>query len=337
MKCGEFALYFRRIQVRSATLRSKGVTVTEAKKIVQVLQVSHPRVAVCLAACNGMAFIEEQIDSILKQVHVDIHLFISVDMSTDGTLEFCQSLEKIESRVTLLPPAGRFGGAAKNFFRLIRDVDFSEYDYVSLADQDDIWLHDKLRVAHECMVNGRHAAYSGNVTAFWPDGRELLINKSQSQRKLDFLFEAAGPGCSYVLRAHEASAFKRFLIENWLVVNSVTLHDWLIYAWFRANNMAWFIDGIPKILYRQHGSNQVGANHGLRATYGRLKLMRSGWYRGEIGKIVTLVGQRLLGVPVSDLSRGVVPRLFMIMNATEVRRRLRDRLLLFGVVMLGIY
>lgn len=316
---------------------SKGVMTAAAFKMAQEKQMPRPRFAVCLAAYNGMAFIEEQIHSILKQENVDTQLFISVDESTDDTFGWCQALAKIEPRVTVLPPAGRFGGAAKNFFRLIRDVDFSSYDYVSLSDQDDIWLQDKLKVAHECIMSGGFSAYSGNVTAFWPDGRQLLINKSQPQRKYDFLFEAAGPGCSYVLRVPEALNFKKFLTKNWSAANEVVLHDWLIYAWFRANNLAWYIDGASKIRYRQHASNQVGANHGLQAIYDRLKLLRSGWYRAEIGKIATLVGPHLLGIPVSDLSRGVVPRLFLIRHAAEVRRRLRDRLFFFSMVMLGIY
>jgi rhamnosyltransferase len=318
-------------------LSSKGLIVAEAFKVVQVMEVPQPRFAVCLAAYNGMAFIEEQICSILSQERVDIHLFISVDTSSDGTLEWCKALAKTDPRISLLPSEGRFGGAAKNFFRLIRDVDFTGYDYVSLADQDDIWLQDKLSVAHGCIVCGKYSAYSGNVTAFWPDGRQLLINKSQPQRKYDFLFEAAGPGCSYVLRSIEALDFKRFLIDNWSAANEVALHDWLIYAWFRANKLTWYIDDAPKILYRQHASNQVGANHGLLAMYGRLRLMSSGWYCAEIGKIATLIKPFVTGILVSDLSHGVIPRMFLIMHASEVRRRIRDRLFLFVVVMLGIY
>lgn len=316
---------------------SKVSMTAAALKTVQEIQALKPRFAVCLAAYNGMAFIEEQIHSILQQEDVEVQLFISVDKSTDDTLGWCQALAEIEQGVTVLPFNGRFGGATKNFFHLLREVDFSGYDYLSLADQDDIWLQDKLWVAHECIVNGGFSAYSGNVTAFWSNGRQLLINKSQPQRKYDFLFEAAGPGCSYVLRVPEALDFKRFLLENWSAANEVALYDWLIYAWFRANNRAWNIDASSKILYRQHTSNQVGANHGLKALFARFNLLRSGWYGTEIGKVASLVGSHLREIPVGSLSRGVVPRLFLIVHATEVRRRLRDRLFLFGMVMLGIY
>ncbi|MFJ1253093.1 glycosyltransferase [Cupriavidus sp. CuC1] len=295
------------------------------------------QVAVLMATYNGRSWIEEQVCSILNQRGVVVMLVVSDDLSTDGTWEWLQELAAQDQRVRLLPHVGRFGGAAKNFFRLIRDVDFSCYDYIALADQDDVWHDDKLKVAHESIVEGRYAAYSGNVTAFWPDGRQLLINKAQPQRKYDFLFEAAGPGCSYVLRVSAALGFKEFLQKNWLAVNEVALHDWLIYAWFRANRMGWYIDERPKIQYRQHGGNQVGANQGLRAMRGRLKMIRSGWYRVEISRIASLLAAQLSELPASIPARGEVPRLFLLRHITEVRRRVRDRLVFLFAIMLGFY
>lgn len=296
-----------------------------------------PRIAVCLAAFNGIRFIEEQIQTILQQENVDVRLFISVDESTDDTLGLCRIIAAENASVILLPYVGRFGGAAKNFFRLIRDVDFSGFDYVSLADQDDVWLLDKLWVAHECLMFGGFSAYSGNVTAFWPDGSQLLINKAQSQRKYDFLFEAAGPGCTYVLKVAEALVLKTFLEKNWVAANEVSLHDWLLYAWFRANALQWYIDKIPKVLYRQHSSNQVGANKGVKAMWGRLKLLGSGWYRNEIGKIASLVYLSTDNMPPAIRRDGAVSRRFLLANASEVRRRLRDRFFFFVLVMVGLY
>ena len=52
------------------------------------------KVAVLMAAFNGIKWIEEQIYSIFNQEKVNIDLFISVDTSTDGTYEYCKSIEK---------------------------------------------------------------------------------------------------------------------------------------------------------------------------------------------------------------------------------------------------
>ena len=53
-----------------------------------------PKVAVLLAAYNGEKYIEEQIQSILDQKNIDIYIYISIDESTDKTLEICENLTK---------------------------------------------------------------------------------------------------------------------------------------------------------------------------------------------------------------------------------------------------
>src|SRR5438093_9922184 len=99
-----------------------------------------PNCVVVLAAYNGMQYIEEKVRSILDQKNVRVTLVVSIDASNDGTEEWFNKLAIHDSRVILLPHGFKFGGAAKNFFRLIREVDLSGFDCLALADQDDIWL-----------------------------------------------------------------------------------------------------------------------------------------------------------------------------------------------------
>jgi len=161
-----------------------------------------PKFVVLLAAYNGEKYIREQIDSILAQQAVSIEIFVSVDRSKDNTYDLVCRLSELYPTVNVLPYGEKYGGVAKNFFRLIRDVDLTGFDYVSFADQDDIWMPGKLAKAVEVMNGGYYSAYSSNVIAFWPDGREALVKKSQPQRKWDYLFESAGPGCTFVLNGN---------------------------------------------------------------------------------------------------------------------------------------
>lgn len=298
-------------------------------------ELSAPHVAVLLAAYNGCQWLSIQLQSVLAQQGVRVTVFISVDKSSDGTEALVDEWAARDSRVIPLPYGEILGGAAKNFYHLLRQVDFSSFDYISFADQDDIWFADKLIRAHQKLSLGGFSAYSGNVVAFWPDGRELLLDKAQPQRKYDFLFEAAGPGCSYVLRTTNALAFKAFLLQHWEEANKVFLHDWLVYAWFRANALPWFIDPNPMIQYRQHASNQVGANSGAKAFMARLALVRQGWYRTQISQIVGLLGG---SVATDGIYRnGTVSRRFLLRNVRQLRRRLRDRVILFFIILLGVY
>ena len=289
---------------------------------------SQARIAVLLAAYNGIEFIEDQLQDILQQQGVTVTVFISVDLSTDNSYQWCCDFSEKHPQVQVLSYGMKFGGAARNFYRLIKEVDFSSFEYIALSDQDDIWLDDKLLTACTKLQEGHFDAYSGNVMAFWQDGREHLINKALPQRKYDYLFEAAGPGCTYVLRTEPMLQFKTLLTSKWEKAQLVGLHDWFIYAFFRANGLDWFIDPDYKLLYRQHTENQVGVNKGWQANLKRLTLLRNGWIKQQVVSISDLVGNHSLDIH---------SRLAILKNISQLRRRFRDRCILFFIALIGLY
>lgn len=291
-----------------------------------------PKIAVLLAAYNGLEWIEEQVESIQKQNGVCVHLFISVDLSTDNTFEWCKELEFRYSNVTVLKYGERYGGATQNFFRLIRDVDFLNYDYVALADQDDIWMQTKLLRAVGCLIENNVDVYSSDVIAFWSDGKEALVKKSYPQTKYDYLFESGGPGCTFVFKMKSLLFFKEFMNSHWFEVNSVGSgqHDWLMYAFFRASGFSWFIDDEPFMKYRQHDANAVGFNSGYRAYLKRFSMVRNKWYRGQIAKLLSLI-------PKTDLQEFSLGKGFLIRNINSFRRRKRDVFILGTFIILGLF
>ncbi|MCG3663341.1 MAG: glycosyltransferase [Aliarcobacter butzleri] len=296
------------------------------------------RVAVLLASYNGTKYIKEQIDSILNQKGVNVTIFISDDLSTDGNLQYLQNIYKDEKRLVYLDSHNKFGGAAKNFFRLIKDVDFSNFDYVSLADQDDIWYDDKLIRAINTIKDKQIDAYSSNVLAFWEDGKEIILGKAQIQVKYDYLFEAAGPGCTYVLTKILASHIKNFLVQNWKDTNNIELHDWLIYAYSRENNYKWYIDEKPTMKYRQHVSNQVGANDGIFAKIKRLKLIFSSWYRNETIKIIEVLSlENKYRFTKYILNKSYLNNLLLLKDSFKFRRKFSERIFLSILIFIGIY
>jgi rhamnosyltransferase len=289
------------------------------------MPVEHPKIAVLLAAYNGMQWIEEQIVSILNQSHVDVTLFISVDPSTDGTEAWCAAYAATHSNVRLLPPAGKFSGAARNFFRLVRDVDFDGFDFVAFADQDDVWYADKLERATQVLMAGEYDAYSSNVTAFWPDGRTLLLDKAQPQVEWDFLFEAAGPGCTYVFSKKMADHLKMSMLASWEQLQLVTLHDWYCYAFARSHGYKWFIDPVPGMRYRQHERNQMGANAGMSSLIARYKKISNGWWFTQVRLITGLVGKGGDPFVKNWLKLGRLQLLRLALSSCNCRRRVRDK------------
>lgn len=234
------------------------------------------KVCILMAAYNGGQYIQEQIKTILEQKDVDITLYIRLDPSSDDSQILIQDFVNLYSNIKILPLGEPSGSAGQNFFQLILQVDFSDYDYIAFADQDDIWFPDKLSSAIKCIENNKVDAYSGNVIAWWESGKEKLVHKSSPQKKFDYFFESAGPGCTFVFKKELAVELKHYLKTLGNDVKRLWLHDWFCYAFARSRGYHWFIDSIPMMKYRQHDLNSVGANSGFSALKQRIGEVLSG-------------------------------------------------------------
>lgn len=298
------------------------------------------KVAILMATFNGVVWLPAQLRSILNQRDVEVSIYVSDDLSQDGGFGYLQQLSLQEARLHLLPQAVKFGSAGKNFYRLIQDVDVTDYDYIAYADQDDIWEQDKLirhiSLMQKCGVDG----VSSNVLAFWSDGQKKLINKSQPQRELDYLFESAGPGCTFLMSPWLINELKRLLHSGSSIAREVALHDWLAYAVCRASGRKWLIDPTPSVQYRQHTHNVIGANSGIKAKLARIRNMS--WYRQEVMKVVQVCTE------VSDIQRlkhmsdylttsGVKSRLGLLSFVFDARRAVADRLFLAFSILIGLF
>lgn len=245
-----------------------------------------PRVAVLLASYNGQRWIADQVESILQQNQVDVDIWVSDDMSSDGTWDMLCNISNSDSRIHLLPRQQRFGSAGQNFYNLLLSVDASQYDYIAFSDQDDIWLPDKLIGAVTALEYRKVDGVSSNVVAFWNDGKARIIVKSQPQRRFDYVFEAAGPGCTYLFTRSLARDVSVLLKTEIPSAREVCLHDWLVYAICRGQGRRWHIGSEITVRYRQHDANFLGANIGIASWIARHRRVTSGWYMNEVCKVV---------------------------------------------------
>lgn len=222
--------------------------------------ISFPKIAVLLVGRNSAVWIGEQFDTIWNQKEVAVTIFLSINRLINHTEKTCIEYLKKYNNI-IVSNANKCGGA-KSFFKLVRDVDSSAFDYVSLSDQDDIWHGGELARAVALLIE-RHqlgGCYS-NAIAFWPQGEQSVIAKSQPQRQWDCMFEAASPGCTYVFSAALTAALKQSITKNYLQINELGLRDWYSYAFARASGYRWLVGTQPSWQHRQHSSNQVGASN----------------------------------------------------------------------------
>lgn len=295
-------------------------------------------VAVLMATHNGIEWLPEQIESILLQKHVDIRLIISDDASSDGSLEWLINIAEKDYRVSLLPDQSVAGGAGPNFYRLIRNADIRGVDYIAFADQDDIWLSNKLfsqiNLIDEKMLMG----CSSSVVAFWADGSRLLVDKARPMVAYDYVFESAGPGCSFVIKPDLFYQVREILL-NTPAEKLPEIHDWLIYATCRALDEPWFISSRPTLLYRQHKDNVVGVNAGFKAGLKRIFQIKSGHYRREVQKIASIASTISKSNATQEVIRSITrlniqDRVKLLSHISQLRRHTSEQWVL-AIVILG--
>jgi rhamnosyltransferase len=241
------------------------------------------KVLVILASYNGVKYIKEQVDSILTQEGVNVALKIFDDGSTDGTVDLVSSWKEHE-QIQLTQNQIPTGSAANNFFNALQsfeDTFLDQYDYISFADQDDIWLPNKLKAATERLQLGTADLYMSNLI-LWEEknNKKTVINKSYSQKKYDYLFEGGSAGCTYVFNSIFGKQLKKTIVNTTYINWKFFSHDWFVYFFARLNHYKVVIDKNAYIIYRVHDTNVHGQlnTFSLYAIKERLRLIKEGWY-----------------------------------------------------------
>lgn len=290
---------------------------------------SDPKVAILLAVYNGMPWIEEQVQSIFDQQGVNISLFISIDPSSDDSEQWCRALAQKTAQVTVIERGISQQSATQNFFNLIKHVDISTFDYIGFSDQDDIWQPNKVHKALDALQAGGFDGYSSNVEAFWESGKRELINKAQKQTRWDHFFEAAGPGCTYLLTNKLMSAIKNRLLLSADLSDTLGFHDWFCYAFAREFNYRWFIDHNSYMHYRQHDSNVVGVNQGFHAFFKRTKHVLSGEAIKQSKNILAVLASDKRYAAQITLPSSHLDYFKLALRYRHCRRRFKDQCLFF--------
>ncbi|WP_066683413.1 glycosyltransferase family 2 protein [Christensenella intestinihominis] len=240
-------------------------------------------VDVLLATYNGEAYLREMIDSLLKQTMQDFHVYIRDDGSTDGTAVIIEGFRQAyPDKFTVICDDLSFGNARDNFFALLP---YAKQEYVMFADQDDIWLPDKIELAVSTMEIARDDLGDGpllahsdltvvgeNGAVIHPslfslqklDPERLYLNQLLSQNNIT--------GCTMLMN--------RPLVEIIRTSGEALMHDWWI--GLVAAAFGHIVVAPNRIHYRQHHANAVGAKDVKSASYFRQKLANTGGIRESI-------------------------------------------------------
>lgn len=230
-------------------------------------------VQVLMSTYNGEKYIRRQIDSILNQKDVAIHLLIRDDGSTDSTCEIIRSYaEKYSDQVEVT--MGSNIGYKKSFLTLIQLA--GDYDYYAFADQDDYWKPDKeiasIRKMEADDFNGAKLAQVNleatdeNLTPLNPPPhfRLLTIRKHDQVYSGDFF-----QGC---LMTWNYAAMK--ILKAYYPLGDHS-HDHWVGKIIYLLGQVYFVQD-KKICYSRHGDNTSTTDDRTGGRLLRLKSMFSG-------------------------------------------------------------
>ena len=220
-------------------------------------------ITVLMATYQGARYIREQLDSILAQTAPDIRILIADDHSTDGTDQIIKEYEAQYSRqITCLHYDTPSGGAAANFAQLFRQISSG---YVMLSDQDDIWFpHKAERLLAK--LKSLEAEFGEATPILAHSDMEVADEHGNSVHSSFFQYQHIIPA---------RSRLNQLLVENNVtgaatMVNAAMLpylqdipadcsmHDWwMALVACCVGQIGWVEE--PLYLYRQHGTNTLGA------------------------------------------------------------------------------
>lgn len=234
-----------------------------------------PRTAILMATYNGEKYLEPQIKSILKQTHTRWELYIQDDLSTDATPEIIARYAALDSRIHLVGNREKHG-AKGNFMSLLEKV---EADYYMFADQDDVWMEDKVALTLEKMLETERA-HPGVAVVVHTDLRVVTADLAPIDDSLWHMlridpallrtFDSLGAhcvatGCTMLInrKAREVSL---------PMPPQAIMHDaWIVMATLHAGGAIGEV-ARATMLYRQHGHNTLGADD-FRTNYVRNKFL----------------------------------------------------------------
>jgi glycosyltransferase involved in cell wall biosynthesis len=211
----------------------------------------NPLISVVLGTYNGEKYLREQIDSILCQTYTNIELVIGDDCSTDGTQAILKEFADKNENVHVYLNETNLG-LIWNFENAVKQA---KGEYIAFADQDDIWLPEKIQLLVDNI--GDNMLIYADSAYIDADGRPMGKKISDYRNLISGKNLYALDSESGIWVAAHAMMFRRELLDPALPFTRYINHDgWLAYIAMLKGTILFFPETL--VLYRQHGDNAVG-------------------------------------------------------------------------------
>ena len=226
-------------------------------------------IAILMSTYNGEKYLREQIESFFSQTFKDWKLFIRDDGSKDNTKSIINEYtSKFPEKIVYIDSSPTNKGIGESFMHLLKVVDA---EYYMFSDQDDVWLPQKIELTFRKLLSLEQQ--HGNSM---PIG--VFTDLCVTDDKLNVIMPSLWKGDNrnpelirnfYIQWTNRHCVYGCTMMLNRAVKSIVFpyhqaygfIHDiWIEYILIH-EGVYDYIDE-PTILYRQHGTNAVGANFG---------------------------------------------------------------------------
>src|SRR5262249_47639110 len=286
-------------------------------------------VTIVMGTLQAERYLKEQLDSLDAQTHRNWRLHVSDDGSTDATRAIIQEFgAALRGRNEVVLVCGPRKGFVTNFLTALCRA--PETNYYAFCDQDDVWEPDKLERALfilEKVSTDRPALYCGRTRVIDSSGRIIGVSPA-FLRPPSFgnaLVQNIGGGSTMVMN-HAARELLRAASPD---IDAVA-HDWWTYQLVSGAGGAVCYDLEPRLRYRQHGSNLIGANNSFRARYERIRLLFNGRFKqwtdrnfrclDQVRQLLTPENRALLD-SLNEVRSGSFPRNLALLFKSGIYRQ----------------
>ena len=312
---------------------------------------------ILMTGFNGEKYICEQIESICRQTLKDWHLLIRDDGSSDKTIDIIRSFMAKDSRIELIKNETEQHGAYLNFWTLIEYAKaLPAYDYYFFADQDDVWLPDKLEKMIAAIEEKKNLPVLAYADMQVVDGEGKLIYQSLNDivgiseigAYSEFFAHGYVSGCDAVINRKLFEVVPCFPLESRAI--KIMSHDNYYTKFALALGEVDYLD-FPVIQYRRHGDNVTSGNQ-YKLNAKKIYRKATGVF-GELAKthgrvyaqtLLTIEQMRKAGVITPDIERietGIKAggiKGVSVLRKYHVRRKQKSRTIgLYVVMLLGTY
>jgi len=227
------------------------------------------KINVLLYSFNGVDYLGEQLQSILKQDITDkaeIKISVFDDGSTDRTRDI---LERYHNEGKLDFIEGKGVGKTKGFWELMKKAE--DADFFAFSEQDDVWFHEKLSRAvkyleTQAILDGEETEvadgpllYVSDYTVTNAKLKPIRFNRSKACKYSDVehnLLYSSSPGCTFVFN----NAARQKMIKYDVNAFYADMYDDLAKKIINLTGKV-VIDRVPTVYMRKNKGDKFGIEY----------------------------------------------------------------------------